>query len=59
MSEGNKVFSKIDFGGENIGTKYENSYSGFKVAEKSSNLPAKQSSFFTKLKNVLFYEIKP
>lgn len=52
MSEENKVFSKVDFSGENIGTKYEKNYSEFKVAEKSSNLPAKQSSFFTKLKNV-------
>lgn len=53
MSEENKVFSKIEYG-ENIGTKYENNCSGFKAA----NLPAKKSSFFTKLKNVLFYEIK-
>ena len=38
---------------ENIGTTYETK---FKVAT-SSNLPAKPT-FFTKLKNVLFYEIK-
>ena len=30
----------------------------FKVCGSSSNLPAKQSGFFTKLKSVLFYEIK-
>lgn len=52
----NKVYGKVGFDGEakeNIGTEYE---SKFKVAE-SANLPAKPS-FFTKLKNVLFYEIK-
>lgn len=38
---------------ENIGSKYE---SKFKVSTNSS-LPEK-TSFFTKLKNVLFYEIK-
>ena len=30
----------------------------FKVCGSSSNLPAKQSGFFTKLKSVSFYEIK-
>ena len=52
----NKVYEKVDFDGEtkeNIGTQYE---SKFKVAE-ASNLPAKPS-FFTKVKNILFYEIK-
>lgn len=56
--EENKVYGKVSFDGEtkaNIGTEYE---SKFKVAGAgSSNLPAKPS-FFTKLKNVLFYEIK-
>ena len=56
--EENKVYGKVNFGGEtssNIGTEYE---SKFKVAGTgSSNLPAKPS-FLTKLKNVLFYEIK-
>lgn len=58
--EENKVYGKVSFGGEtnassngNIGAEYE---SKFKVAT-SENLPAKPS-FFTKLKNVLFYEIK-
>ena len=41
---------------ENIGTKYENECSKFKVCE-NSNLPAKPT-MFTKLKNILFYEIK-
>ena len=52
----NKVYGKVGFDGEakeNIGAQYE---SKFKVAE-GSNLPTKPS-FFTKLKNVLFYEIK-
>lgn len=52
----NKVYGKVNFEGEkagSIGSEYE---SKFKVTE-SSNLPAKPS-FFTKLKNVLFYEIK-
>lgn len=52
----NKVYGKVEFNEEtkeNIGTQYENK---FKVAE-TSNLPAKPS-FFTKLKNILFYEIK-
>lgn len=52
----NKVYGKIGFDGEqkaNIGTEYE---SKFKTVE-SANLPTKPS-FFTKLKNVLFYEIK-
>jgi len=40
----------------NIGTDYESTYSKFKVAT-NANLPTKPS-FFTKLKNVLFYEIK-
>ena len=56
--EKNKVYEKVGFDGEaksNIGTEYE---SKFKMAGAgSSNLPAKPS-FFTKLKNVLFYEIK-
>ena len=64
--EENKVYGKVGFDGEtnanvdastgaNVGTEYE---SKFKVAETgSTNLPAKPS-FFTKLKNVLFYEIK-
>lgn len=60
--EENKVYGKVSFDGEtnasangNIGTEYE---SKFKVAETgSAGLPAKPS-FFTKLKNVLFYEIK-
>lgn len=30
----------------------------FKVCSNSSNLPAKQKGFFSKLKAVLFYEIK-
>ena len=54
--EENKVYGKVGFEGEessNIGAEYE---SKFKVGG-SSNLPAKPS-FFTKLKNVLFYEIK-
>ena len=58
--EENKVYGKVNFGGEtnassngSIGEEYE---SKFKVAT-STNLPAKPS-FFTKLKNVLFYEIK-
>ena len=54
--EENKVYGKVGFEGEeyaNIGAEYE---SKFKVA-CGSNLPAKPS-FFTKLKNVLFYEIK-
>ena len=56
--EENKVYAKVGFDGttENIGTKYENDCAKFKVCEKS-NLPVKPS-FFTKLKNVLFYEIK-
>ena len=52
----NKVYGKVEFNEEtkeNIGTQYE---SKFKVAE-ASNLPVKPS-IFTKLKNVLFYEIK-
>ena len=60
--EENKVYGKVGFAGEtnastagNIGTEYE---SKFKVATGTGeNLPAKPS-FFTKLKNVLFYEIK-
>ena len=56
--EENKVYGKVGFDGEtsaNIGTEYE---SKFKMAGAgSSNLPAKPS-FFTKLKNVLFYEVK-
>lgn len=58
MNEENKVYEKVNFDGttENIGTKYENSCSKFRVCE-NSNLPVKPS-FFTKLKNVLFYEIK-
>lgn len=40
----------------NIGTEYENTYSQFKVAT-TSNLPSKQT-FLSKLKSVLFYEIK-
>lgn len=59
MSEENKVYGKVDMNGnttENIGTKYENDYSKFKVCD-NTNLPTKPS-FFTKLKNVLFYEIK-
>ena len=56
--EENKVYGKVGFDGEanaNIGTEYE---SKFKMAgSAASNLPAKPS-FFTKLKNVLFYEIK-
>ena len=64
--EENKVYEKVDFNGEisassvgNIGTEYE---SKFKVAESGrenagAGLPAKPS-FFTKLKNALFYEIK-
>ena len=54
--EENKVYGKVGFEGEesaNIGAEYE---SKFKVAG-GSNLPAKPS-FFTKLKNALFYEIK-
>lgn len=58
--EENKVYGKVNFDGETnassnetIGAEYE---SKFKVAG-SENLPAKPS-FFTKLKNVLFYEIK-
>lgn len=55
----NKVYGKVGFEGEakeNIGTQYE---SKFKIAgsENASSLPAKPS-FFTKLKNILFYEIK-
>ena len=56
MVEENKVYGKVGFdggSGENIGTEYE---SKFKVSA-SSNLPTKPS-FFTKLKNALFYEIK-
>ena len=58
MNEENNVYSKIEINddkSENIGSEYE---SKFKVAENKSNLPAKQSSFLTKFKNVLFYEIK-
>ena len=54
--EENKVYGKVGFDGEkkeNIGTEYE---SKFKVAE-SANLLTKPS-FLTKLKNILFYEIK-
>jgi hypothetical protein len=52
--EEKKVYENVSFGGaQNIGTQYE---SKFKVAG-NANLPAKPS-FFTKLKNVLFYEIK-
>ena len=39
---------------ENIGTEYE---SKFKVAT-NSNLPTTNPSFLTKVKNILFYEIK-
>lgn len=53
----NQVYGKVSINEgeqkENIGTQYE---SKFKVSE-SANLPAKPT-FFTKLKNVLFYEIK-
>ena len=57
--EETKVYGKIGFDGGtkgNIGTEYE---SKFKVAGSgnASSLPAKPS-FFTKLKNILFYEIK-
>lgn len=64
--EENKVYGKVDFTEKtsastvgNIGTEYE---SKFKIAESGTKnagagLPAKPS-FFTKLKNVLFYEIK-
>ena len=54
--EENKVFGNVSFGGEekaSIGSEYE---SKFKVAE-GNKLPVKPS-IFTKLKNVLFYEIK-
>ena len=54
--EENKVYGKMNFGEAekaSIGAEYE---SKFKVAG-GNNLPAKPS-FFTKLKNVLFYEIK-
>ena len=56
MNEENKVYQKVNFDGttkENIGTQYETK---FKMSN-SNNLPAKPS-FFTKLKNILFYEIK-
>lgn len=58
MNEENKVYGKVNFDGttENIGTKYENDCSKFKVCD-NANLPVKPS-FFTKLKNILFYEIK-
>lgn len=54
MSEVSKVYAKVG----NIGTEYEQEKDSakFKVCE-NSNLPAKPT-FFTKLKNVLFYEIK-
>jgi len=55
--EENSVYKKVTVpGDENIGTEYETNYSQFKVAT-NTNLPAKPS-FFTKLKNSLFYEIK-
>ena len=56
--EKNSVYKKITVPGteEKIGEKYENNVSQFKVAT-STNLPQKPT-FFTKLKNVLFYEIK-
>ena len=56
--EENKVYGKVDFGGEanaNIGTEYESKFT--MAGSAAGNLPAKPS-FFTKLKNVLFYEIK-
>jgi len=55
MNEENKVYQKVSCDGAvktNIGSQYETK---FKMA--TNNLPAKPS-FFTKLKNILFYEIK-
>ena len=51
MNEENKVYQKVCCDGT-IGSQYE---SKFKMA--TSNLPAKPS-FFTKVKNILFYEVK-
>lgn len=64
--EENKVYGKVDFNGEtsassvgNIGTEYESKFkvAGSGMKNAGAGLPAKPS-FFTKLKNVLFYEIK-
>ena len=56
MNEENKVYGKVNFDGttENIGTKYENDCSKFKVCD-NANLPVKPS-FFTKLKNIYVKE---
>ena len=55
MNEENKVYQKVSCDGvvgTSIGSEYETK---FKMS--TNNLPAKPS-FFTKLKNILFYEIK-
>ena len=59
MSNVNDVYQEVSFNDanlENIGEQYEEKYSQFKVSN-SSNLPAKQTAF-SRLKSVLFYEIK-
>ena len=59
MEEENNVYSKFSTeepAKENIGAEYEEENSKFKVSG-SSNLPVKPT-FMSKLKSVLFYEIK-
>lgn len=60
MDKKNKVYKKINVEKEtkeNIGTEYEKNCSNFKVCNTNNKLPAKQT-FYTKLKNILFHEIK-